>query len=120
MSSAGTTGEIEELLELLKRSRGFDFSGYKRPSLVRRIDKRLHAVGVRSYADYMRLLEREPGEYDQLFNTVLINVTDFFRDGPPWDFLAKHVMPKILGGKDGDGSVRIWSAGCATGQEAYS
>jgi two-component system CheB/CheR fusion protein len=120
MNSAGTTGELEELLDLLKRSRGFDFSGYKRASLVRRINKRLHAVGAESYADYMKLLEREPGEYDELFNTVLINVTDFFRDGTPWDFLATHVMPKILGGKDGDGSVRIWSAGCATGQEAYS
>src|SRR5438270_12901110 len=120
MSSAESSGQIDELLELLKRSRGFDFSGYKRASLIRRIQKRLHAVGAGSYADYMKLLEREPGEYDQLFNTVFINVTDFFRDGAPWDFLATHVMPKILGGKDGNGSVRIWSAGCATGQEAYT
>jgi two-component system CheB/CheR fusion protein len=120
MSSTETSTEFDDLLDMLKGARGFDFSGYKRASLIRRIRKRLHAVGVQSYADYMKVLEREPGEYDQLFDTVLINVTDFFRDGTPWDFLANDVLPKVLGAKEHDGTVRMWSAGCATGQEAYT
>jgi two-component system, chemotaxis family, CheB/CheR fusion protein len=120
MSSTDTSKELDDLLDMLKRARGFDFSGYKRASLVRRIQKRLQAVGTESYAEYMKVLEREPGEYDQLFNTVLINVTDFFRDEIPWEFLNANILPKILERKDRDTSVRVWSAGCATGQEAYT
>ena len=120
MSSTETPEEFDDLLDTLNRARGFDFSGYKRASLIRRIRKRMQTVGVESYAEYVKVLEREPGEYDHLFNTVLINVTDFFRDGMPWHYLTTQILPRVLDGKDRDGSVRIWSAGCATGQEAYT
>src|SRR5688500_8591611 len=111
---------FDALLDFLKRNRGFDFTGYKHASLMRRIDKRMHEVGVDSYSGYRQLLETHPEEFAQLFNTVLINVTTFFRDGSPWDVLASEVLPQILARKGGDDPVRVWSAGCATGEEAYT
>ena len=120
MSSADTSKEFEGLLDLLRKARGFDFAGYKRPSLVRRVRKRMQAVRVDTYRDYMAVLEREPSEFDHLFNTVLINVTSFFRDEIPWGYLAEEIVPRILEGKGPAESIRVWSAGCATGQEAYT
>ncbi|HEY4672498.1 MAG TPA: CheR family methyltransferase, partial [Gemmatimonadaceae bacterium] len=112
--------DFEDLLELFKKQRGFDFTGYKRPTLVRRFRKRMAALRVDTYADYMELLLREPEEFDLLFNTILINVTDFFRDTVPWQFLSEEVVPIILSSKPPGENIRVWSAGCATGQEAYS
>ena len=112
--------ELEALLDYLKRARGFDFTGYKRASLTRRIDKRMLGVDVEGYADYVRYLEANPGEFAQLFDTVLINVTGFFRDEGPWAFLREELIPRILATKGPREPVRIWSAGCATGEEAYS
>ena len=120
MSSADSPKEFDGLLDLLKRARGFDFTGYKRASLVRRVRKRMQAVGADSYTDYMQVLERKPGEYDQLFNTVLINVTTFFRDGVPWDFLGEELVPQIAKRRGHGEAIRVWSAGCASGQEAYT
>ena len=112
--------ELEELLQYLKRARGFDFTGYKRASLGRRIEKRMQTVGVGSHADYVRHLEATPGEFAQLFNTVLINVTSFFRDESPWEVVRDTVIPRILAAKEPTDPVRVWSAGCATGEESYS
>ncbi len=112
--------EFESLLEYLKRSRGFDFTGYKRPSLRRRMDKRLETLGVAGYSSYTDYLEVHPDEFALLFNTVLINVTAFFRDGPAWDYLAEEIVPRILAGKSSDEPIRLWSAGCASGQEPYT
>ena len=114
------TRELDALLDYLKRVRGFDFTGYKRASLVRRIEKRMQGIGVDGYADYVRHLEANPGEFAQLFNTILINVTSFFRDDAPWEFLRTSVVPRIVAARDPGEPVRIWSAGCATGEEAYS
>ena len=71
---------FEMLLDYLKRTRGFDFTGYKRSSLMRRVLKRMHAVQVNDFLDYMDFLEVRPDEFMHLFNTILINVTSFFRD----------------------------------------
>ena len=79
------TRELEALLEYLKSSRGFDFTAYKRASLTRRIQKRMQTVGARTYGEFAQLLEQNPAEFDHLCNTVLINVTAFFRDDVPWD-----------------------------------
>ncbi|HET7363192.1 MAG TPA: CheR family methyltransferase [Burkholderiales bacterium] len=111
---------FETLLEFLQRERGFDFTGYKRPSLARRVARRMEAVGVDDYERYVEYLEVHPEEFVQLFNTVLINVTSFFRDAPAWEYLKTDVVPELLGSKGAHGQVRIWSAGCASGEEAYS
>jgi two-component system CheB/CheR fusion protein len=111
--------EFESLLAYLRQQRGFDFGGYKRPSLMRRITKRMQLMNVASFADYIDFLEVHPAEFPQLFNSVLINVTSFFRDPPAWELLSSQVLPKILEAKPGE-PIRAWSAGCASGEEAYS
>lgn len=111
---------LEALLDYLRRTRGFDFSAYKRPSLTRRIQKRVGMVGSGDFAEYMDYLEVHPDEFMELFNTILINVTYFFRDDLPWEYIKNDIIPRILAGKRDTEPVRVWSAGCASGEEAYS
>ena len=112
--------DLEALLDYLKRTRGFDFTGYKRASLERRILRRMQAVGIGSMHEYLDYLELHPEEFSGLFNTVLINVTSFFRDPPTWSFFAEKVLPDIVARRAPPAAIRIWSAGCASGEEAYS
>ena len=79
------------LLDFLKRTRGLDFTGYKRTSLERRFRRRMDAVGCASFGDYLDYLEVQPDEYVQLFEMLLINVTEFFRDPPAWEHLRSEV-----------------------------
>ena len=111
---------LENLLEYLRQSRGFDFTGYKRNSLQRRIQKRMAMVSINDYSDYVDYLEVHPDEFELLFNTILINVTAFFRDKPAWDYLQNEIIPRIIHAKKTNETVRVWSAGCASGEEAYS
>lgn len=111
---------FEELLEYLKKNRDVDFTDYKRASLMRRVSKRMGEVSVQGYEAYQDYLEVHPLEFSELFNTILINVTGFFRDPEAWDYLANHIVPQILAARTRGSTVRIWSAGCATGEEAYS
>ncbi len=112
--------EFEELLGVLKRSRGFDFTGYKRASLMRRVRHRMAEVGDETFAQYVDRLELHAEEFTALFDTMLINLTGFFRDAPAWEQIAQRVIPAILESKAGEASIRIWSAGCASGEEVYS
>jgi len=114
------THDFVRLLDYLKAYRGFDFSGYKLSSLIRRVQKRMQQMGVASYVDYIDYLEVHPDEFLPLFNTVLINVTGFFRDAPAWQMLAAEVLPRLVGSKSADEPIRCWSAGCASGEEAYT
>jgi two-component system CheB/CheR fusion protein len=109
--------EFDALLDYLKRARGFDFTAYKRPSLMRRIRKRMQTVGIERFGAYIDELEVHPEEFAQLFNVVLINVTAFFRDDLAWDFLRGEVVPSLVAL---DGQLRVWTAGCASGEETYS
>jgi two-component system, chemotaxis family, CheB/CheR fusion protein len=109
---------FEALLQFLKRTRGFDFTGYKRPSLERRFRRRMDLVGCKSYGDYLDHLEVDPDEYQLLFDTLLINVTEFFRDPATWEHLSAEAIPAMIERKPFDEPIRVWSAGCATGQEA--
>jgi two-component system, chemotaxis family, CheB/CheR fusion protein len=108
---------LNRLLEFIHRARGFDFTGYKKTSLKRRLGKRMQEAGVDTYGDYQDYLEANPHEFAELFNTILINVTSFFRDRAAWTYLAESVIPQLL---EGDGLIRAWCAGCATGEEAYT
>ena len=119
-TSNGTEADFESLLEYIKHSRDFDFTGYKRASLRRRMDKRLGEVDCGSYAAYTEFLEVHPEEFPRLFNTILINVTTFFRDPAAWEYLSEEIVPRMLAGKPKDDPIRLWSAGCASGQEPYS
>jgi len=117
---ADTDPKLDVLLDFLKHSRGFDFSGYKRASLMRRIQRRMQAVSVADFVDYIDYLEVHPEEFAQLFNTILINLTAFFRDEPVWAFFRARSLPGLLGGTRQDNPVRIWVAGCASGEEPYT
>ncbi|MCO1657011.1 CheR family methyltransferase [Pseudonocardia humida] len=111
---------FEALLDHVKGSRGFDFTGYKRSSLVRRVEHRMSQIGIDDYADYLDYLEMHHGEFTALFNTILINVTAFFRDPEAWQMLRDEVLPTVLAAKTPTAPLRIWSAGCASGEEAYT
>jgi two-component system, chemotaxis family, CheB/CheR fusion protein len=110
---------FEALLVYIKESRGFDFTGYKRASLMRRVSRRMVDVGVEGYADYLDHLQVHQHEFTALFNTILINVTSFFRDPDAWQCLKTEVEP-LIHSKPEDAPIRIWSAGCASGEEAYT
>jgi len=119
-ASDETDRALEELLVFIRDARGFDFTGYKRSSLARRIRKRMQEVGSADYLDYRDRLEINAEEFGHLFNTILINVTGFFRDAEAWTFLQSEVMPELLADIDPAREIRVWSAGCASGEEAYS
>ncbi|MEU4403834.1 CheR family methyltransferase [Streptosporangium sp. NPDC023963] len=116
----GDEREFDDLLLMLKETRGFDFTGYKRTTLMRRISRRLEALKLRDYGEYRDYLELEPEEFNRLFDSLLINVTAFFRDPAAWQTLRETVIPSLLASKGPGKVIRIWSAGCATGEEAYS
>ena len=111
---------FETLLLHLKENRGFDFTGYKRASLTRRVDHRMAEVRAADYAEYLEYLEVHTEEFTALFNTILINVTSFFRDPEAWEYLRAEILPSMLATKAPDGVIRVWSAGCASGEEAYT
>ncbi len=90
--------DLEGLLVYLRERRGFDFTGYKRPSLSRRIRRRMTEVGVASFSEYQDFLEVHPAEFTPLFNTILINVTSFFRDTAAWGHLRDDLLPELLAG----------------------
>ena len=113
--------ELHILMEKIYRERGLDFREYKETTLTRRLCRRLGARGVKTYDDYARILDHDPVEYDKLFNDLLINVTSFFRDEVAFRTLRNVVLPALISRGAGKGQcLRIWSAGCATGEEPYS
>src|SRR5262250_1908259 len=120
MSEPEADKSFEALLEYLRQNRGFDFTGYKRPSLMRRVDRRMQTINIQTFENYLDYLEVHPEEFAHLFDTILINVTSFFRDTPAWDYLRQEIIPRILAPKKNSDPIRIWSAGCASGEETYS
>ncbi len=110
---------LQGIFRLMTNKTGTDFSKYKSSTIGRRIKKRLEALSVDSIDDYYDYIQSNPSELDDLFQTVLIGVTEFFRDKPTFDQLRQYVKQIIAQKKPGD-SVRAWSVGCATGEEPYS
>ncbi|MFE9369621.1 CheR family methyltransferase [Streptomyces sp. NPDC006711] len=115
-----TDQSLEDLLCFIRDARGFDFTGYKRSTLSRRIRKRMGDAGVHDYADYQDLLETDADEFRTLFNTVLINVTSVFRDAEAWALLQREAVPEVIANVAAEDEIRVWSAGCSSGEEAYS
>lgn len=120
MHSPETSPEFEALLDYLKHKRGCDLTGYKRSTLERRFQYRMENIEVYTYENYLQYLQNHPEEYLSLLDDVLINVTSFFRDQESWHYLATEILPKIVASKQPNEPIRIWSAGCAAGQEIYS
>jgi chemotaxis protein methyltransferase CheR len=109
------------LLDNIREARGLDFHHYHQELLKRRVAIRMRVMGVASYSDYLRLLMNTPEEYDKLFEVLCINVSEFFRDPEIWD-TVKKVLDGLLkdGRAAGDRPVKIWSAGCANGEEPHT
>jgi len=112
--------ELVDLLHYLHESRGLDLSGYKRVGLIRRLTKRMRTVGIEGFGAYQSFIEAHPTEYAGLLDTLLINVTAFFRDDLPWEYLRNEIIPRLVEQKAPTEAIRVWCAGCATGEEAYS
>jgi two-component system CheB/CheR fusion protein len=115
-----TSEDFEALLVYLKQTRGFDFTAYKRASLMRRVQVRMQAAEIGSFSEYLDHLQVDSEEFTRLFNTILINVTSFFRDAQTWQFLTDKVLPPMLEALGPNDPIRLWSAGCASGEEAYT
>ncbi len=111
---------VEQVVERTRVARNFDFRNYKRPTLQRRIERRMAERKCRTAAQYLALLDRDPAEYDALLGSMLIKVTSFFRDEETWTLLSDKVIPQLLAEKRRGEELRVWCAGCATGEEAFS
>ena len=109
-----------ELAELLKTAFGIDLAHYKPNTIERRIQRRMAVHRIERIEDYVRLCRTDLKELDALHKDLLINVTSFFRDVEPFEILAAEIIPRILEGKQGSDSLRIWVPGCSSGEEAYS
>lgn len=120
MFASDTQPTLEDLLDSIRHNHGFDFTGYKRSYLMHRIQKRMQMLHIESVSDYGDYIRVHPQEFTPLFNTIEINVTGFFRDASVWDYIATEILPLIIAGKSSHEPIRIWSAGCASGEEAYT
>lgn len=110
----------QKLFDMLNARIGHDFKNYKRSTFARRVQRRMQVVRVGSLNEYVSHCRNDPTEIDRLFDDLLIGVTQFFRDRPAFEVLAKTVIPRLFEGKGKDDAVRIWVPGCSTGEEVYS
>jgi len=115
---AEAAAELRVLKEQILRAVGFRCDSYKEKCLRRRIAVRMRARGMHTYADYALLLRADPAEYERLVDTITINVSKFFRNPEVWDAVRAQVLPALHA--QGHEVLRVWSAGCASGEEPYS
>lgn len=111
---------LREIFAHLRLRTGHDFSNYKRPTLMRRFERRINVRNIPDLPTYANFLREHPEETQALLKDLLISVTNFFRDSKPFMALENDILPILSGDQSSDGVIRIWVAGCATGEEAYS
>jgi chemotaxis methyl-accepting protein methylase len=111
-------GDFEELTRKISADRGFGCASYKEKCLRRRIAVRMRARGVHTYDDYARILDDDAAEYDRLLDALTINVTKLFRNWDAYASIAANVVPELWRRETAE--IRVWSAGCSTGDEPYS
>ncbi|HEX9611353.1 MAG TPA: protein-glutamate O-methyltransferase CheR [Gemmatimonadales bacterium] len=109
---------FKALTDKISRARGVSCESYKEKCLRRRIAVRMRARGVHTFDDYSTLLDQDAREYDQLLDALTINVTKFYRNAETWDALIKGYLPDLWRARNG--ALRVWSAGCASGEEPYT
>ncbi len=118
--SVAPPGDLVTIFSLLRSSTGVDFSHYKPKTLDRRIQRRMLLCKLEQLADYVRYLQAHPAEVKALYEEILIHVTNFFRDREAFELLKTKVFPTISQHKSVEFPIRIWVAGCSTGEEVYS
>jgi two-component system CheB/CheR fusion protein len=116
----GGASELDQILALVHRRTGRDFSLYKRGTLQRRAERRMHLLQVEQLSDYVRLLAANPSEVEALWKDWLIGVSHFFRDPDAFKLLLEAELPRLVKAKPEGAVVRVWVPGCATGEEAYT
>lgn len=114
--------DLKRILNYLNKIRGFDFSGYRIPMIERRAKQRFPSTKCSNYTDYLQYLKNNPDELDNLIDVLTINVSRFFRDTLMFEYFADRILPAVIRQKNetGDQTLRIWSSGCAMGEEPYS
>lgn len=113
-------GALMKIFILLRAQTGHDFSHYKPSSIHRRIQRRMHVHQIEALDGYVRFLQQTPGEVEELFQDLLIGVTNFFRDPDAFQFLDEQIIGKLFASRPADSVLRVWVVGCSTGEEAYS
>ena len=111
---------LQKICILLRTRTGHDFSLYKKNTILRRIERRMHVHQIDTVEDYVLYLQKSEVELDILFQELLIGVTNFFRDAKAFEVLREKIMPELLAGKADGYTMRVWVAGCSSGEEAYS
>ncbi|MCE5192153.1 MAG: protein-glutamate O-methyltransferase CheR [Actinomycetia bacterium] len=121
-ADAVNRGNLTRLLEKVRTERGLDMAQYRPRYVERRIAARLRTLNLRTYRQYAAYLDGHPEEYAKLFDTLTINVTQFFRDPTVFELFREDIVRDMLAEKAArrQHMIRVWSAGCATGQEPYS
>jgi chemotaxis protein methyltransferase CheR len=117
-----TDPDLRALITKVRNKTGIDLGQYKDNYIVRRLSTRLKATDADSYRSYLTVLDKNPGEYDKVVDAFTINVSEFFRDKPTFELIQNKVIPAIVDEKikSGRRNIRVWSAGCACGEEVYS
>jgi two-component system, chemotaxis family, CheB/CheR fusion protein len=111
---------LRRIFELVRARTGHDFTRYKRPTILRRLTRRMQLNHRSGFEHYLALLRETPAEIQSLFDDLLISVTAFFRDPDAWESLRMQVVVPLVERVDGEESIRAWVPGCATGEEVYS
>jgi two-component system CheB/CheR fusion protein len=111
---------LKKIFILLRAQTGHDFSLYKPSTIHRRIERRMAVHQIEAIDGYVKFLQQTSAEVEALFRDLLIGVTNFFRDPEAFQVLEDQVIPKVFAGKPPGAVIRIWTAGCSTGEEAYS
>ncbi len=116
----GVSNGMSTVFQMLRRATSVDFTHYRQTTILRRIHRRMVVHKLDHMADYVRYLQTNPAEIKALYQDMLINVTSFFRDPQIFEALKTEVFPAILKGREADSAIRIWTPGCASGEETYS
>lgn len=111
---------LQRILAQVHARTGHDFNQYKRSTILRRVERRMQLNGLATLESYLNFLRHSTNEAQAMFNDILIGVTNFFRDRESWQALEKKAIPALFQRKDESDHIRVWSVGCATGEEAYS
>ncbi len=111
---------LSSIFSILKKQYSTDFSLYKQSTVLRCLDRRMRICNIADIADYLGYLRESPDEVDKLYNSLLIGVTRFFRDRDAFETIKSRIIPEIVAGKPENAVIRVWVAGCSTGEEAYS
>jgi two-component system CheB/CheR fusion protein len=112
--------QVREIIEVLRARTRHDFAGYRKPTLLRRVQRRMSLMACETLSDYGAVLRENPEEVTSLSNDLMINVTGFFRDPEAWEALRTSVIAPLIASRTGDQPLRAWVTACASGEEPYT